>query len=271
MTASPGWIRPQGVTAWHVVPGRLPTVRESSRATTLSPFAASPIHRATDVTRMLWRAGPGRKSATRSGATASRFEVPLVTAPQENPSSIENYLRVTALLYLFIGLFIFVRRWNAPRAIHFYVFCLVSFILYSFHYSGKAEFVRLDRSTGATWWRCCCSRRCWCTSRWCFRSAAEPVAEACWRFTACRRLCWLLHVFVATATLDFLPSISSRDFLDQIELVYLGVYFLLAAANFPGELSARAERRAAAAIEVGHRRNVRGNPSVFRCSTCCRG
>ena len=46
-------------------------------------------------------------------------------------------MRVTGLLYLFIGLFIFVRRWNAPRAIHFYIFCLVSFILYSFHYSGK--------------------------------------------------------------------------------------------------------------------------------------
>ena len=62
---------------------------------------------------------------------------PLVTAPQDNPSSIEDYLRVTALLYLFIGLFIFVRRWNAPRAIHFYIFCLVSFVLYSFHYTGK--------------------------------------------------------------------------------------------------------------------------------------
>ena len=40
-------------------------------------------------------------------------------------------------LYLFIGLFIFVRRWNAPRAVHFYIFCLVSFVLYSFHYTGK--------------------------------------------------------------------------------------------------------------------------------------
>ena len=32
--------------------------------------------------------------------------------------------------------------------------------------------------------------------------------------------------------LDFLPSISSRDLLDQIELLYLGVYFLLAAGIF---------------------------------------
>jgi len=43
------------------------------------------------------------------------------------------------LLFLFIGLFIFIRRWNAPRAVHFYVFCLVSFICWSFHYSGKFD------------------------------------------------------------------------------------------------------------------------------------
>src|SRR5207302_1349585 len=67
------------------------------------------------------------------------FETQLVTAPAEKPASIENYERVVGLLYLFIGLFIFVKRWNAPRAVHFFVFCLVSFILYSFHYSGKLD------------------------------------------------------------------------------------------------------------------------------------
>src|SRR5262249_40682948 len=96
-----------------------------------------PIHRSTDVTRVLFRAGPWAEvhyQIRRSGAT---FDTPVVTAPAENAPSIQNYLRITALLYLFIGLFIFVRRWNAPPAIHFYVFCLVSFVLYSFHYTGK--------------------------------------------------------------------------------------------------------------------------------------
>ena len=93
---------------------------------------------------MLFRVGPvggGSLSDRRDGDTF---------APGDNrsagkSSSIENYLRFTALLYLFIGLFIFVRRWNAPRAIHFYIFCLVSFVLYSFHYSGKLNsFDRID-------------------------------------------------------------------------------------------------------------------------------
>src|SRR5260370_1076923 len=60
-------------------------------------------------------------------------------APAEKPVSAENYLRVVGLIYLFIGIFIFVRRWNAPRAVHFYVFCLVSFVLYTFQYSGKLD------------------------------------------------------------------------------------------------------------------------------------
>ena len=29
------------------------------------------------------------------------------------------------------------RRWTAPHATHFYVFCLASFVLYAFQYTGK--------------------------------------------------------------------------------------------------------------------------------------
>jgi two-component system NtrC family sensor kinase len=46
-------------------------------------------------------------------------------------------LRLVALVYLLIGLYVLFRRWTAPHATHFYVFCLVSFVLYAFHYTGK--------------------------------------------------------------------------------------------------------------------------------------
>ncbi|MGA9718144.1 MAG: PDZ domain-containing protein, partial [Acidobacteriaceae bacterium] len=46
-------------------------------------------------------------------------------------------LRVVALVYLLIGLYVLFRRWTAPHATHFYVFCLVSFVLYAFQYTGK--------------------------------------------------------------------------------------------------------------------------------------
>jgi two-component system NtrC family sensor kinase len=40
--------------------------------------------------------------------------------------------RLIALVYLLIGLYVLFRRWTAPKSTHFYVFCLVSFVLYAF-------------------------------------------------------------------------------------------------------------------------------------------
>jgi two-component system NtrC family sensor kinase len=51
--------------------------------------------------------------------------------------SLYQGLRLIAMVYLSIGLYVLFRRWTAPRATHFYVFCLASFVLYSFNYTGK--------------------------------------------------------------------------------------------------------------------------------------
>ncbi|QMV17464.1 PAS domain-containing protein [Granulicella sp. 5B5] len=48
-------------------------------------------------------------------------------------------LRLIALVYLCIGLYVLLRRWTAPKSTHFYVFCLVSFILYAFQYTGMLD------------------------------------------------------------------------------------------------------------------------------------
>jgi PAS domain S-box-containing protein len=47
------------------------------------------------------------------------------------------YLYAVGAVYLSIGLFVYFRRGNAPRAVHFFLLCLASFILATFHYSGK--------------------------------------------------------------------------------------------------------------------------------------
>ncbi len=47
--------------------------------------------------------------------------------------------RVIALVYLGIGLYVLFRRWTAPHSTHFYVFCLASFVLYSFKYTGGLD------------------------------------------------------------------------------------------------------------------------------------
>ena len=47
--------------------------------------------------------------------------------------------RLIGLIYLAIGLYVLFRRWTAPKSTHFYVFCLMSFVLYSFKYTGKLD------------------------------------------------------------------------------------------------------------------------------------
>ena len=51
--------------------------------------------------------------------------------------SANDWLRFIALIYLGIGMYILLRRWTAPGSLHFYIFCLVSFVFYAFKYTGK--------------------------------------------------------------------------------------------------------------------------------------
>ena len=126
------WIdSPQGVVAWYVAPdspGARAGIREGDVVTAVNDHA---VRRALNVTQDLWHAGPWAEVRYKVARGGVSIEVPEVTVPRRKILSIENFLRVTGLLYLFIGLFIFVRRWSAPRAVHFYVFCLVSFIAYT--------------------------------------------------------------------------------------------------------------------------------------------
>lgn len=53
------------------------------------------------------------------------------------PDSARFYQYIIGIAYLAIGLFVHFRRLDAPKARHFYILCLVSFILCCFHYTGK--------------------------------------------------------------------------------------------------------------------------------------
>ncbi|HSH17641.1 MAG TPA: PDZ domain-containing protein, partial [Verrucomicrobiae bacterium] len=126
-----------GAYARHVEPGSpadTAGIKAGDRVLTVN---GTEVSRATDVTRRLWQIREWKQVKYQLVRAGEQFEAVLITVPADEALSIENYLRVVGLLYLFIGLFIFARRWNAPRAVHFYLFCLTSFILYSFHYSGK--------------------------------------------------------------------------------------------------------------------------------------
>src|ERR1700722_16476535 len=54
--------------------------------------------------------------------SAAKFPVQLILAPTDH--TINYGLRLIALVYLCIGLYVLLRRWTAPKSTHFYVFCL---------------------------------------------------------------------------------------------------------------------------------------------------
>ena len=57
------------------------------------------------------------------------FDASPVLSPSDRSSN--AWLRLIALIYLAIGLYVLFRRWTAPGSTHFYVFCVTSFVLYA--------------------------------------------------------------------------------------------------------------------------------------------
>jgi two-component system NtrC family sensor kinase len=68
---------------------------------------------------------------------ATRLDIQVILEPTDR--SINQGLRFIALVYLCIGIYVLFRRWTAPKSTHFYVFCLVSFVLYSFKYTTELD------------------------------------------------------------------------------------------------------------------------------------
>ena len=221
----------QGVTAWHVVPGSPADkagIKPNDRLVAIQGVA---VERVLDAEKLLWRAGIWSQVKYRVERNGGELTLPLVTVPLDNPSSIEDYLRVTALLYLFIGLFIFARRWNAPRAVHFYFFCLVSFVFYCFHYSGK-----LNSFDSTIYWSNVVAGLLQPALLVHFALVFPERRGRLWnKFLAVYFVPVMLlglHISVANRVLGFVPSLGNGELLDRLEFLYQGIYFLIAAAIF---------------------------------------
>src|SRR5438874_2385893 len=223
-----------GVEAWNVTPNE-PAARAGIRqGDRLIAIGDQPITNALQVTKRVWHAGLWSQLRYKVERAGASFETPVVIAPAEKPVTAENYLRVVGLIYLFIGIFIFVRRWNAPRAIHFYVFCLVSFVLYTFHYSGK-----LDTFDYEVYWSSVVARLLAPALLLHFALVFPERTEAAQKLFGKLALVYapplallLVHLNVASGTLGFLPWLGSRVLLDKIELGFLALCFFTAGLVF---------------------------------------
>ncbi len=89
------------------------------------------------LVRQLYRSGPWSKATYSILRHSVALDTDVILVPFDRAPS--NWLRLIALIYLGIGLYVLLRRWTAAGSTHFYIFCLVSFIAYSFKYTGKLD------------------------------------------------------------------------------------------------------------------------------------
>jgi len=64
--------------------------------------------------------------------------------PRSTTDSTDLLLALLAFGYLGIGMIVFLPNWKTQGAFHFYLICLVAFILYFYRYSGRADFFDLS-------------------------------------------------------------------------------------------------------------------------------
>ena len=114
------------------VPARRP---ECTRATAWSPSPISPSN-ALDVTAVLARLGSWKKVEYKILHNGVEVPTNVIIGEAERDSTI-FYQYAVGAVYLAIGLFVYFRRGSAPRALHFFMLCVASFVLFTFHYSGK--------------------------------------------------------------------------------------------------------------------------------------
>jgi two-component system, NtrC family, sensor kinase len=129
--------RSGGVQAVHVptgTSGARAGIREGDWLTDISGVA---IENSLDVAKALAGVGPWGEATyvvVRNGVEVTIKKVIVAEAPVDLAVKCQY---AVGLAYLIIGLFVYFRRSNAQKSRHFYVFCLVSFVFFCFHYTGK--------------------------------------------------------------------------------------------------------------------------------------
>ena len=124
------------VLALHVTPGSQGYNAGIRAGDVLLQVAGKPIANTGDVPQALQRVGVWNK--TEYMVRRDNIPVPAQVIVGEGVLDRSLYYQyAVGIIYLLIGLFVYYRRVGAPRSVHFYVFCLASFVLSCFHYTGK--------------------------------------------------------------------------------------------------------------------------------------
>ncbi|MGA3044919.1 MAG: ATP-binding protein [Bryobacteraceae bacterium] len=131
------WVdRGHHVEALHIDPDGPAAKAGLKTGDTLLDISGGPTAKAIDVPRILARVGAWNKANYTASRQGVEFKA-AVYVREEPLDAAVSYQYMVGAAYLLIGLFVYYRRGSAHMARHFYVLCLVSFILCCFHYTGK--------------------------------------------------------------------------------------------------------------------------------------
>jgi two-component system, NtrC family, sensor kinase len=136
------WMEAQGgLRADRVAPGS-PGSKAGIRAgDILEEINGTPTPRLAAQVRAMYENGIYEHAATysivRPVGLKAAAPFPVQVYLEAADRSTDQGSRLIALVYLGIGLYVLFRRWTAPKSTHFFVFCLVSFVLYAFRSTGE--------------------------------------------------------------------------------------------------------------------------------------
>jgi two-component system NtrC family sensor kinase len=163
----------------------------------------------------------------------AKLDIQVILEPKDR--SINQGMRFIALVYLCIGIYVLFRRWTAPKSTHFYVFCLVSFVLYAFKYTGA-----LDTLDWMIYWGNVAAAALQPALFLHFAVSFSSNVEAEHRNRVRRRLLstllYLPGLFLIGLQYTAISRWSATELLhhrlDQIAFGYLALYYVIAAVVF---------------------------------------
>ena len=230
------WTEVAGGLRANIVPSDSPADRAGIRAgDVLTAIDDSPTPRLASAERAIAASGVWShatyallRSAGVSGRPAE-LEIGVILEPADRTDY--QVGRLIALIYLAIGLYVLFRRWTAPQSTHFFVFCLTSFTLYAFRFTGVLDGLDKVILTGNV-----------------IARALQPALFLHFAISfsghanvsRLRRALYTL-LYVPGVLLAYLRYLSLASWsvtglmqhrLDQIDLAYLAVFYILAAGVF---------------------------------------
>jgi len=193
----------------------------------LSAVGQRNITDAATLERQLYHIGPWSKATYSLVRQSVSLDTTVILVPPDK--SLNTWLRLIALIYLCIGIYVLLRRWTAAGSTHFYIFCLVSFVFYAFKYTGK-----LNGFDWIIYWGN--------VTAWLLQPALflHFVLTFPHKREFLRKNSWLVALIYLPALLLFALHFSAIEFLrasqrlrwdlDRLQMAYLAIFFVSAAA-----------------------------------------